>query len=223
MPGKYTKATKKKHAPKGEDAIQFRKQHCHQSGKVHFIGVWDTVGALGIPWSLMGLLDSNDEFYDTKMGSNVRTTRHALAIDEQREDFEPTVWQPRPKVDLKQVWFAGVHSDVGGSYGPDKKTGTCVSDIALLWMLDEAAKAGLKLEPHIRENLTDGTLAPLHTSRKHVFRFKEPLHRKLVLDGVPTKIHPSVKVRYETDPDYRPPKLKDLVDRLRWSGIDVGV
>ncbi len=217
------KSNKKKHAPEGEDAIQFRQQHCHQSRNVHFIGVWDTVGALGIPWSLMGLLDSKDEFYDTKMGSNVRITRHALAIDEQREDFEPTVWQPRPKVDLKQVWFAGVHSDVGGSYGPDKKTGTCVSDTALLWMLDEAAHAGLKLEPHIRANLTDGTLAPLHTSRKHVFRFKEPLHRKLAIKGVPTKIHPSVKARYETGPDYRPPKLKDLVDRSGWSRIDVGV
>jgi len=220
---KIYKSNKKKHSPKGEDAIQFRRQHCHQSRKVHFIGVWDTVGALGIPFSLMGLLASNDEFYDTKMGANVSITRHALAIDEEREDFEPTVWKPRPNVDLKQVWFAGVHSDVGGSYGPDKKTGTCVSDTALLWMLDEAANAGLKLELHIKANLTDGTFAPLHKSRKHVFRLKEPLHRDLVIDGVPTKVHPSVKARYETDTDYRPPKLKALVDRLRWSGIDVGV
>jgi len=220
---KIYKSNHKKHSPNGQDAIQFRNQHCHQSRKVHFIGVWDTVGALGIPWSLMGLLDSNDEFYDTKMGPNVGITRHALAIDEQREDFEPTVWQPRPGVDLKQVWFAGVHSDVGGSYGPDKKTGTCTSDTPLSWMLDEAAKAGLKLEPHIKANLTDGTSAPLHQSRTHVFRLKEPLHRDLLIDGVPIRIHPSVKARYETDDTYRPPKLKTLVESLGWSGLDIGV
>lgn len=220
---KIYKSNKEKYAPQGEDAIQFRQEHCHQSRKVHFVGVWDTVGALGIPWSLMGLFDSNDEFYDTKMGSNVGITRHALAIDEQRNDFEPTIWQPRRIVDLKQVWFAGVHSDVGGSYGPDKKTGASVSDIALSWMLDEATNAGLKLESHIRENLTDGTFAPLHRSRKHVFRLKKSLHRELVIDGVPMKIHPSVKARYEADSGYRPPKLKDQVDELTWSGIDIGV
>ena len=210
------------HSPSGKAASQFRKQHSHQNRQVHFIGVWDTVGALGIPFGLLGLFNSSDEFYDTKMGSNVSITRHALAIDEQREDFEPTVWLPRPNVDLKQVWFAGVHSDIGGSYGPDKKTGTCASDTALLWMLNEATQAGLKLEPHIRDNLTDGTLAPLHKSRKWLFRLKKPLHRNLVKKDVSLKVHPSVKTRYEADSSYRPPKLQALVEELGWDGINVG-
>ena len=98
----YKSASKKNH-PDGDDAVKFRSDHCHGARKVHFVGVWDTVGALGIPFSLMGLFESKDEFYDTKMGSNVSFARHALAIDEQLEDFLPTVWTPRPGVDLKQV------------------------------------------------------------------------------------------------------------------------
>jgi len=208
--------------PDGASAVQFRRDHCHVSRNVHFVGVWDTVGALGIPFSLMGLLDGQDEFYDTKMGSNVGTARHALAIDEQRQDFEPTVWSPRVGVDLKQVWFAGVHSDVGGSYGPDKDTETCVSDIALAWMLKESGKAGLGIEPHVKARLTDGVSAPLHKSRKHVFRFKKPLHRDLVLEEIPTRVHPSVKERYLASSKYRPKQLEKLVDSVGWGGIDVG-
>lgn len=217
------KSGSKKYHPDGEGAVQFRNDHCQRSRAVHFVGVWDTVGALGIPFSLMGLLDSKDEFYDTKMGRNIKVARHALAIDEQRQDFEPTVWQPRTGIDLKQVWFAGVHSDIGGSYGPDKNTGNAVSDLALCWMLDEAKAAGLTLEQHIRSGLTDGVNAPLHRSRRHVYRFKKPLHRELVVKNTPIKFHPSVKARYESDSEYRPPQLETLINEVGWGGIDVGV
>ena len=197
--------------PAGAKAVAFRAAHSYQSRRVEFIGVWDTVGALGIPFSVLGFFDGEDEFYDTKMGSNVRVARHALAIDEQREDFEPTLWTPRASVDLKQVWFSGVHSDIGGGYGPSKKTGTTVSDIALKWMLDQAANAGLELEPHVRARLTDGVTAPLHKSRRHIYRFKKAFHRPLSYEGIPTKIHPSVKDRWDADPEYRPPRLEKLV------------
>ena len=63
----------------------------------------------------MGLFRGDDEFYDTRMGGNVRTARHALAIDEQRDGFAPTLWEPREGVDLKQVWFAACHGDVGAA------------------------------------------------------------------------------------------------------------
>jgi uncharacterized protein (DUF2235 family) len=220
---KIYKSPLEKNHPKGAASKVFRDNHSHLSKKVHFVGVWDTVGALGIPFSLMGLFESHDEFYDTKMGSNVSIARHALAIDEQREDFEPTIWTPKPGVDLKQVWFAGVHSDIGGSYPPDKQTGASVSDTPLAWMLDEATDAGLKIEPHIRSSLTDGSKGKLHRSRKHVYRLKSPLHRSLIVDDKPTKIHPSVKSRFLADSNYRPPELKKLVERLGWDNLDVGV
>jgi len=216
------KSPSTKNAPQGEAAKQFRSDHCHQSRKVHFVGVWDTVGALGIPLSLMGLFDRNDEFYDTKMGSNVSFARHALAIDEEREDFAPTIWHPKPGVDLKQVWFAGAHADIGGSYPPDKQTGISTSDTPLAWMLDEAASAGLKIEKHIRENLTDGSKGKVHKSRNHVYRFKKPLRRPLIVEGTPTQIHPSVKARYLADSKYRPRQLKKLVEETGWDGLYVG-
>ncbi|MBN1957576.1 MAG: DUF2235 domain-containing protein [Desulfuromonadales bacterium] len=210
-----------KYHPSGSESITFRTDYSHPSKDVHFIGVWDTVGALGIPFSLMGLFERHDEFYDTKMGPNVAFARHAMAIDEQREDFAPTVWTPRPGVDLKQVWFSGVHSDIGGSYPPDKGTGLRSSDVSLAWMMKEAVAAGLLLEPHLEESLTNGTAAKIHKSRNHVYRLKKPLHRKLVIKDKPTQIHPSVKQRYVSDAKYRPPKLKELVEELGWDGLDL--
>ena len=220
---KMYKSRLKKHHPNGVSARQFREAHSHPSREIHFIGVFDTVGALGIPFSLMGFFQDRDEFFDTKMGPNISVARHVMAIDEQREDFEPTIWQPRGGVDLKQIWFAGVHTDIGGSYPPDKETGIRASDITLEWMMNEAENAGLVMEPYLRASITDGVLGTLHTSRNHVYRFKSPLHRPLVVEGKPTKIHPSVKTRYEMDAGYRPPKLKALVEQYGWEGLDVGV
>ena len=92
---------------------------------------------MGIPISFLGLFEDKDEFYDTKIGKNVRIARHALAIDEHRKDFEPTIWNPGNHLDLQQVWFSGAHSNIGGSYKPDKD-GSLLSDIALSWMSKEA-------------------------------------------------------------------------------------
>lgn len=214
---KIYKSPANKNRPKGSDARQFRETHSHPSRRVHFVGVWDTVGALGIPFSIMGLFSNHDEFYDQKMGSNIATARHALAIDEQREDFKPTIWLPRPGVDLKQVWFAGAHSDIGGKYPPDKGTGIRASDMPLEWMLREARDAGLGIEPYLWGALTDGERGKLHPSRTRLYRLSSPYHRPLVVEGKPTTIHPSVKARYEADSGYRPPRLKALVERDGWA------
>ncbi len=206
--------------PDGAKAVAFRDAHSHQSRNVEFIGVWDTVGALGIPFGVLGFLDGADEFYDTKMGSNVRIARHALAIDEQREDFEPTVWTLREGVDLKQVWFSGVHADIGGGYGPSRTTKTTVSDITLAWMLGEARRAGLVIEPHVSDGLTDGVTAPINRSRRHIYRFKRRLYRPLSCVGKPTMIHQSVRQRWDADPNYRPRELVKLVAD-GWDTVDV--
>lgn len=198
--------------PDGAKAVDFRATYSHQSRRVNFIGVWDTVGALGIPFSVLGFCDAEDEFYDTKMGSNVQVARHALAIDEQREDFAPTVWTPRKDVDLKQVWFSGVHSDIGGGYSPNRKTGALVSDITLKWMLDQAKASGLVFERHVRTGLSGTNVtAPLNKSRRHIYRLKKAFHRQLSCKGIPTEIHRSVQRRWNADPKYRPKELAKLV------------
>ena len=200
------KRTGKDFAPRGRRAVEFRRQHSHGSREIRFVGAWDTVGALGMPFSLMGLFDGKDEFYDTKLGSNVRVARHAMAIDERREDFEPTLWLPREELDLRQVWFAGSHSDIGGGYGPDD-AGLLSSDQSLQWMIGEAVAAGLAVEQHLKDALKPSPLAGLHNSRRHVFRFAKPLIRPLVHADRPTEIHPSVRERWQADPGYRPPNL----------------
>ncbi|THF72361.1 MAG: DUF2235 domain-containing protein [Methylophaga nitratireducenticrescens] len=200
------------YAPDGEKSIAFRDAHSHKSRNIKFVGVWDTVGALGIPISFLGLLDKKDEFYDTKIGPNVDIARHAMAIDEVRSDFEPTIWDPREKLDLKQVWFAGVHSNIGGSYAPDKQTGGLLSDIPLQWMMQQAAQAGLVLEPHLKTSLNCRYDATLHNSRKHIYRSKSPLYRPINHNKGDILIHQSVKQRWDNDKDYRPKNLLEFLE-----------
>ena len=209
---KIYKSPARQNMPQGPTATEFRKKYCHRSRKIHFVGAWDTFGALGIPFSFMGIFERDDEFYDTKMGANIVIARHALRIDEQREDFAPTIWRPRHGVDLKQVWFAGVYSDVGGSYPSDKETHLVAADVPLAWMVKEASRFGSSIEPHLLSSFTDGRMARLHKSRNHEFRFKKPLHRCLEYADIPLSLHHSVKYRYTHDPTYRPTQLAKLVE-----------
>ena len=202
-------------APDGEKSLEFRARYSHESREIKFVGVWDTVGAMGIPISFLGLFEDKDEFYDTKIGRNVRVARHALAIDEHRSDFEPTIWQLRDNMDMQQVWFAGAHSNIGGSYKPDKD-GSLLSDIALLWMISEAQKFNLSLEPHLTASLHPNPLATLHDSRRSFYRIKQAYLRPLEPSTVPVLLHHSVKIRWERDPQYRPKNLKVYLDRYGW-------
>jgi len=203
------------HAPEGNASIKFRNEHSHESREVSFVGVWDTVGAMGIPISFLGLFDDKDEFYDTKIGRNVGVARHALAIDEHRTDFMPTVWELRENMDLQQVWFAGAHSNVGGSYKPDKD-GSLLSDITLGWMAKQAQASGLAIEAHLEQNLRQNPMATLHNSRRSFYRIKEKYHRQINHEKGPILIHQSVKSRWDQDPKYRPKNLEDYVAEHGW-------
>jgi len=200
----------KAYSPKGEKSVAFRREHAWPKREIAFVGVWDTVGALGIPFSFLGLLDRKDEFYDTKMGPIIKVARHAMAIDELRSDFEPTTWEPRSGVDLKQVWFAGVHSDIGGSYAPDKD-GALASDYALYWIMREAQKVSLTFEPHLRKGLNPEADATLHNSRKFIYRSKRPYYRPIDHGKGEILMHKSVKERWDADAKYRPKNLKEYL------------
>ena len=135
-------------APASLEADLFRRLYSHPLPEIEFIGVWDTVGALGIPESplLPSRLAKRWSFHDTKLSSHVRHAYHALAIDERRAIFEPALWVRQDHApaeqDLEQVWFAGAHCDIGGGYAD-----TGLSDIALLWMAGKAKDCGLALDP----------------------------------------------------------------------------
>ncbi len=207
--------------PNGEMANLFRKKYSYEEKKIHFVGVWDTVGALGIPVSFLGLLERDEQFYDTKMGRNINIARHALAIDEAREDFEPTIWKQKQGVDIKQIWFAGVHCDIGGSYARDKNR-LLSSNVSLSWMVEQAKSAGLIIEPYLLSQIRSAkkvkTLPELHNSRINFFRLKEPVNRTLRITDT-LKIHASVKERYEIDSGYRPEKLVELLKVKSWDDV----
>jgi hypothetical protein len=107
---------------------------------IRCIGVWDTVGALGIPGS--HFCQASYRFHDTNLGPGVEYAFQALAIDEQRGPYRPAIWHPndKPRVAqvVEQVWFPGAHSNIGGGY-PEHG----LSDAALFWM---AAKIAPLLE-----------------------------------------------------------------------------
>ena len=134
---------------------------------VEFIGVWDTVGALGIPDDkvLLNWLDNPDRyrFHDTALSPHVRRARHAVAIDERRGSFSPTLWDMNEVAghqDVQQKWFPGVHSDVGGGY---KEQG--LSDGALLWMIEESGKGGVVYRQDAVDEISPNPRDVLHDSR----------------------------------------------------------
>lgn len=211
----HYKRSGKDYAPKGKESIKFREQYTHGSRDVKFVGVWDTVGAMGIPISFLGLFDDKDEFYDNKIGNNVSIARHALAIDEHRSDFVPTIWNLKENMDLKQMWFAGSHSDIGGSYKPDAN-GAVLSDNALGWMIDEAQKAGLETESFLEEGITESPLGKLHNSRRSFYRVKKKYYRDINQANGSVLIHKSVKQRWNADGEYRPKNLQKYIDSYGW-------
>jgi hypothetical protein len=172
----------------------FRQTNSHPDAPIHFIGVWDTVGALGIPDDFPGWHEMSHEFtgwerlwgfHDTQLSAQVINAIHALSIDEQRAAFKPTLWSQDPDApadqNLRQVWFAGVHSEVGG--GTDDNA---LSDITLLWMAEQAALAGLVFDdrqpgagwPEVNIPATAPNYAgELHDSRHGFFKLEHAYHR----------------------------------------------
>lgn len=193
---KLVKATKAMpfHGVKTGDAAK-------QSIPIHFIGVWDTVGALGVPndMALLNLIDdpAKHSFHNTSLSPIVANARHAIAIDEMRQSFTPTLWtnvDDRPTV--KQIWFPGVHGDVGGGYG------RCdLSDGALKWMIDEVRGLDLNFRENIETQLSPYPLGQLHDSVTGVFKFLKTRPRDVPLfsrnNGV---LHESALERHDNPP-----------------------
>ena len=186
-----------------------------QSVPIRFIGVWDTVGALGIPLRGLRAFTRRDyQFHDTELSGCVRTACHALAIDEHRAPFEPTLWTYKPKPDqtVEQVWFCGVHSDIGGGY-PE----TDLSNVALAWMLDRAADAGLVFDPEVQSArpVIGNSRGTLHNSMTSFYRVTPGMDRHIGVGDDPTQsLHTSVMERWDSDATYRPKGLQAYFKRI---------
>jgi uncharacterized protein (DUF2235 family) len=195
---------------------------------VKCIGVWDTVGALGIPLrGLRSLTRDKYQFHDTELSGTVENAFHALAIDEHRAPFEPTLWtfKPKPGQTVEQVWFCGAHSDVGGGY-PE----TGLSDIPLDWMLGKAQGVGLVLaENALKAHPLEGNACGvMHNSKTGLYRVTPGIDRPIGLAAKdpaaperaeratdPTQsVHASVRERWDRDSAYRPDALHAYFKRI---------
>ena len=123
----------------------FRKQNRVHDGKIAFIGVWDTVDAVGLPFDhladFINYFIYPFKFVDLTLSSKVNQARHAISIDDERHTYHPVLWKESAadRKRMKQVWFAGVHANVGGGY-----TKQGMSLVSLYWMMVEAEKYGLR-------------------------------------------------------------------------------
>ncbi|MEO6828236.1 MAG: DUF2235 domain-containing protein [Acidobacteriaceae bacterium] len=120
---------------------------------IEMIGVWDTVGSLGIPAIFGGVDEARYGFLDTALHANVKNAYQCLAIDERRAQFPATLWTGDPAAGqtIEQVWFSGCHADIGGGTllagGTDAGTRLC--DITMGWMLAHAESRGLTFDPAV--------------------------------------------------------------------------
>jgi uncharacterized protein (DUF2235 family) len=123
----------------------------HAGAKIRLIGVYDTVGALGVPLAGANVNDPIVGFHDTTLGDIVENAVQALAVDEKRGPYVPTLWTQAANAaalagqSVLQAWFPGVHSDIGGGYG-DKGIGNITWD----FMMRQAADRGLVIDPNQR-------------------------------------------------------------------------
>jgi uncharacterized protein (DUF2235 family) len=198
----------------GEEATRFREKYSRRPLRlpIKFIGVWDTVGALGIPIDFFRRLSKRRyEFHNVSLSGSVSYAYQALAIDEKRGFFKPALWEKKPEATdqvLEQAWFAGVHMDVGGGYNE------CgLSNAAFHWMKQKAEATGLAFDEQYVEAQRSDYLAKPHESRNFPYNLFRPYSRPI---GEAARsgelVDPSARERYEKIPSYRP---KNLVSYLR--------
>lgn len=194
--------------------------------QVQMVGVWDTVSSVGVVWDPLKLAY-------TARNPIMLNGRHAVSIDERRCFFRNNLWGPAyEKQSIKQVWFAGVHSDVGGSYATDESG---LSQIALEWMLCEAVPLGLRVDPQRAEKVLGRRGAPpippnpaqkIHVSLTAAWWLLELLPRRTYDTVTQTTrwvipmgrsrqmppgsvIHESVVRKMQMDASYKPKNLPD--------------
>ena len=190
--------------PDGIQARQFRADYAHEPMAIEFLGVFDTVGPLGVPkrrrpWR------RRPGFRDILLSGRVRAAYQALAIDERRAAFAPAVWSRHPYASgdqrLEQVWFAGVHGDVVGGYRD-----SALADVPLRWMAARAMDSGLAFKPDYFASVSaPNALGPMHESYRGRHRLRNARWRDLNVAG--GGVSASAVRRLGEGSFYHPPNL----------------
>ncbi len=211
-----------------------------QPAQVKMMGVWDTVGSVGLAaGNIPGISRSQFDYLQTGLRIHILNAYHALAIDEHRNDFAPTLWdvrhpkdpnavvaKPRPLLGVEQRWFVGAHANVGGGYQTD-----LLAQAPLRWMMKKAEMHGLSFRSEVDldgDAVTAGIadsyasfgsgLYALFTSPLYRAIGKEPDIRE---DGSHINVNESIDAnvfkRWRADPSYRP---ANLVEWARRKNVD---
>lgn len=216
-------------SPEDTIAKTFRHKYSREVN-IHFLGIWDTVGVLGIP-STNRTNRHRLTWHDTELSKIVQRAYHAMALDENREAYDVTLWtfptgNKKPEqIEVEQRWFIGSHANVGGGYEADP-----LSDITLEWMINKAKAAGLKVSDFHAENEAwkklpiDSYQLFLHHTyallkdllnhgngrfyRKYDTDFKNDLAVNITIDE-------SVYKLYRHNNKYRPETLDNVIKRLK--------
>lgn len=178
-----------------DDIAKGFRQTFGQRCPVEFIGVWDTVKSL--------VLNAGKRWYDDSLNPEVRFGFHAVSIDERRRDFPPALWNETAVHDgqsIQQVWFAGVHSDIGGWY--DERG---LSNIALHWVLERAADCGLGINEEKLATRTPNPHDKIHQSYSGFWKIRGSRTRRIPEGAL---IHKSVLERTNSSTvSYNPKNL----------------
>jgi uncharacterized protein (DUF2235 family) len=204
--------------------------------RVKVVGVWDTVGSVGVvAGNIPGISRSQFDYLQTGLFIPIQNGYHALAIDEHRSDFAPTLWTvrhpkdpnakiapPRPLSNVERRWFVGAHANVGGGYETD-----LLAQAPLRWMMQKAETHGLSFRSEVALD-GDALKAPVidsyHSFVEGLYAiFSRPLYRTIGQEpdvrengthiNVNETIDVSVFQRWRADPAYRPANLVEFARR----------
>jgi uncharacterized protein (DUF2235 family) len=178
---------------------------------IRMVGVWDTVGSLGIPAIFGGVDQKAYGFLDTNLHPDVKNAYQCLAVDERRAQFPATLWTstPAPDQTIEQVWFSGCHGDVGGGTTPvgGVDAGTQLCDITLGWMVAKALALGLTMDSAVAAHY--GTL-PAKAALDAIHETWTLAYGPPYLRPIPAnaEVADSVKLRVQYALTYTPGNLK---------------
>lgn len=200
--------------------------------KVAYLGVYDTVGALGVPSELKllpVLFNREYRFHDTELSSMIRSARQVVALDERRMTYPPSLFDTGRLVELndgkvpkpfRQRWFPGEHGAVGGGMPPEELG---LGNASLLWIAEGAEAAGLRFEPEALARVRDQVdpMAPLRPTMvphsgldKLTLKVFANWHRPSL--GTEDGVAPEAKKRWDKDGTYRPNPLRARAEESGW-------
>lgn len=182
-------------APHAPAAKAFARRFCHASAPVEMVGVWDTVKALGFRVPFLWMLGDQQDFHSHHLGAAVRHGFHALAINENRNAFAPSLWECPPgwKGNVQQVWFRGAHGDIGGNIG-DFAQARPLANIPLVWMLERAEAVGLPLPEGWRLRYPCDAKAPMVGTNRGFGKFFLYRRRRVIGMDISESIHPTAQM-----------------------------